>query len=76
MLDCAMAEINEIYSEVLVPSERWREAEALEPIHSREVLGQRAMIFENIPRNELVKFGELRCPSITDLFVAKMADPS
>ena len=72
VLDCPMDAVSEIYAEVVVPPERWRQAEAMEPIHSREVLGQKAMIFENIPRNELTALGELHSPSVADLFVAKM----
>ena len=74
VLDCAMDDVSEIYAEVVVPPERWRQAEAMEPIHSREVLGQKAMIFENIPRNELTALGELHSPSVADLFVAKMRE--
>lgn len=74
VLDCPMDAVSEIYAEVIVPPERWRQAEAMEPIHSREVLGQKAMIFENIPRNELTALGELHSPSVADLFVAKMRE--
>ena len=52
--------------------EQWQDAEALEPIQIREVLARRAMIFENVPRNELTRLGELRTPNVTDLFVAKI----
>ena len=72
VLDCAMADVGEIYSEVLVPPEKWWDAEALKPIHKRDVSGHRAMIFENIPRNELINLGELHVPTVTDLFVAKI----
>lgn len=74
VLDCAMDEISDIYAEVLVSPNQWKEADALDPIHSREVLGQKAMIFENIPRDELEHFGELGSPSVADLFVAKMRE--
>ena len=76
VLDCAMDDISDIYSEVLVSPDRWKEADSLEPIHSRDVLGQKAMIFENIPRGELESFGELHVPSVADLFVAKMQGAS
>lgn len=76
VLDCAMDEISEIYAEVLVAPDQWKEADALDPIHSREMLGQKAMIFENIPSGELEKLGELHVPSVADLFVAKMQEAS
>jgi len=72
VLDCAMDEIDEIYGEVLVPPNNLQQANALAPIHSRDILGQKAMIFENVPGEELKKLGELHAPSVADLFVAKM----
>jgi ABC-2 type transport system ATP-binding protein len=72
VLDCAMDELNEIYSEVLVPPNNLQRANALAPIHSRDILGQKAMIFENVPREELENLGEIHVPSVADLFVAKM----
>jgi ABC-2 type transport system ATP-binding protein len=72
VLDCRMDEIDEIYSEVLVPPNNLQRANALAPIHSRDMLGQKAMIFENVPREELKNLGDLHAPSVADLFVAKM----
>ena len=72
LLDCPMDEIGEIYSEVLVPPSNQQQANGLSPIHSRDILGQKAMIFENVPREELKNLGELHEPSVADLFVAKM----
>ena len=72
VLDCPMDEIDEIYSEVLVPSNNLQRANALAPIHSRDMLGQKAMIFENVPKEELKNLGELHAPNVADLFVAKM----
>ena len=72
VLDCPMDEIDEIYSEVLVPPVNLKQANALGPIHSRDILGQKAMIFENVPREELKTLGELHAPTVADLFVAKM----
>ncbi len=72
VLDCPMDEIDKIYSEVLVSPDNLQRANALAPIHSRDILGQQAMIFENVPREALQSFGELHAPSVADLFVAKM----
>jgi len=72
VFDCPMDEIDEIYSEVLVPPNNLQRANALAPIHSRDMLGQKAMIFENVPKVELKNLGELHAPSVADLFVAKM----
>lgn len=72
VLDCPMDEIDKIYSEVLVSPDNLQRANALAPIHSRDILGQQAMIFENVPREALQSLGELHAPSVADLFVAKM----
>ena len=72
VLDCSMDEIDGIYSEVLVPPNNLQRANALAPIHSRDMLGQKAMIFENVPKEELKNLGELHAPNVADLFVAKM----
>lgn len=72
VLDCAMDELDQVYAEVLVSPEQLSNASALNPIHSRDMLGQKAMIFENVPRGELAELGELHTPSVADLFVAKM----
>jgi ABC-2 type transport system ATP-binding protein len=72
VLDCAMDAISDTYSEVLVAPDQWKDAEALTPIHSRDMLGQKAMIFENAPRERLEALGAQHVPSVADLFVAKM----
>ncbi len=74
VLDCDMDEVGEIYAEILVSPERRAEAAQLGPIHTRDVLGRQAMIFENIPREELEELGEISTPSVADLFVAKMRE--
>ncbi len=74
VLDCAMEEVGEIFTEVRLAPEDLDAARALLPIYERELLGQKSMIFENIPRQELSALGELHTPSIADLFVAKMKE--
>ncbi len=72
VLDCAMDQLHDIYTEVLVAPEQTATAQALVPIHSRDILGKKAMIFENVPRQQLAELGEIHSPSVADLFVAKM----
>jgi ABC-2 type transport system ATP-binding protein len=55
-----------------VLSNNLQRASALAPIHTRDMLGQKVMIFENVPKKELKSIGELHAPSVADLFVAKM----
>jgi ABC-2 type transport system ATP-binding protein len=47
-------------------------ARTLQPFYEREVFGRVAMFFEGRSASELASFGEVRTPSIADLFVAKM----
>jgi ABC-2 type transport system ATP-binding protein len=72
VLDCPMDEINKIYSEVLVLPNSLQRANSMEPLHSRDILGRKAMIFENVPKERLENLGELYAPSVANLFVAKM----
>jgi ABC-2 type transport system ATP-binding protein len=51
-------------------------ARALNPIHEREVFGRFGMTFDGRPAAELESLGELRTPSIADLFVAMMSKPA
>jgi ABC-2 type transport system ATP-binding protein len=39
------------------------------------VFGRSVMLFENVDRGQLAALGEVRTPSIADLFVAVMSNP-
>jgi ABC-2 type transport system ATP-binding protein len=67
-----MEELPGMYSEVLVSPENIEQALKYSPIHSREILGKRSMIFEDVSADMLGNFGEVHTPSVADLFVAKM----
>ena len=47
-------------------------AEALEPVGQRAILGGRAFIFEDVQRRKLAQLGELKTPTLADLFIAKV----
>jgi ABC-2 type transport system ATP-binding protein len=72
VLDSAMDDLPKRYAQVLVEPEQVSLAEAFQPIHVREMLGRKSMIFENIDQATLAPLGELHVPSVADLFVAKM----
>lgn len=74
VLDAPMADLADTYTEVMVSPEHRAEAEALNPIHKRELLGKKSYTFEGVPREQLSRFGELHTPTVADLFVAKMKD--
>jgi ABC-2 type transport system ATP-binding protein len=60
------------FVQVIVKPEQAARARELRPFHEREVFGRVAMIFEGRAASELASLGEIRTPSIADLFVAKM----
>lgn len=74
VLDAAMADLAETYTEVTVSPEHRARADALQPIHVRELLGKKCYTFEGVPRATLQELGELHTPTVADLFVAKMKD--
>jgi len=67
---CSMEEFETRYSEVTLNPDRLAAARALKPIHERQMLGRSVLIFDRANRDELAALGEVRTPSIADLFVA------
>ena len=59
--------------EVMVHPDHLTAAEALKPIHARHMFGRSILLFDSPNREELARLGEIRTPSIADLFVAVMA---
>jgi ABC-2 type transport system ATP-binding protein len=74
VLDCSMEEFESRYLEVMVRPEQVAAARALKPIHERQVLGRSILLFDRVEREQLAALGEVRSPSIADLFVAVMGD--
>jgi ABC-2 type transport system ATP-binding protein len=70
VLDCRMDDFEQRYAEVMVPSAQVQAARALNPIHERQVFGRSVMLFERVDRDRLAALGEVRSPSIADVFVA------
>jgi ABC-2 type transport system ATP-binding protein len=67
-----MEQLPERYIELHAVGEAANQADALKPLGQRTILGGRAFIFEDVPREKLRELGELKTPSIADLFVAKL----
>jgi ABC-2 type transport system ATP-binding protein len=72
VLRCSMEEIESRYTEVMVHPGQAAAARALAPIHERQVFGRSILLFEDADREQLAALGEVRAPSIADLFVAVM----
>jgi len=79
VLSCSMEEFESRYREVMVHPERVAAARALQPMHERQVLGRSIMLFDHganqkLDRQQLAALGDVRTPSISDLFIAVMGD--
>ena len=72
VLDLSMEMLEQRFTEVLVAPDRADEARKLGPIHEREVFGKRLFIYDGVDRARVAPFGEVRTPSVSDLFVATM----
>jgi ABC-2 type transport system ATP-binding protein len=68
-LECSMEEFDARYLEVMVNPEQLEAARALKPMHERPVFGRSVLLFDNVARELLAPLGEVRRPSIADLFV-------
>jgi ABC-2 type transport system ATP-binding protein len=67
---CNMEEFESRYAEVVVKPDRLEAARALRPMHERLVLGRSILLFDRVDHQQLAALGEVRTPSIADLFVA------
>ena len=74
VLNCNMAEFESRYLEVMVNPEHLAAARAFKPIHERQVFGRSILLFDRVDRQQLAALGDVRTPSIADLFVAVMGD--
>jgi ABC-2 type transport system ATP-binding protein len=74
VLDTPMELIGERYTQLIVKPDNLAAARALRPFCERTVFGRTALFYENVPREELAKLGELGTPSVADLFVARMQE--
>src|SRR5881296_3658188 len=76
VLECSMEEFESRYAEVMVHPDHVDGARSLKTLHERQVFSRSVMLFENADRGQLAALGDVRTPSIADLFVAVMSPPS
>src|SRR6202521_4053164 len=73
VFDCSMEELESRYLEVMVHPEQAAAARALKPMNERQVLGRSILLFDlkldHGDRQQLAALGDVRTPSIADLFV-------
>jgi ABC-2 type transport system ATP-binding protein len=63
------------YAELAAAPEHLDFARALKPLHERQLFGRSYLIFDGVERQKLATLGEVRTPSLADLFVATMGPP-
>ena len=73
-LDSSMNNFADRYFEVVVDPDKLTAADTLEPIYTRELLGKKTYMFEDVPLQQLEPLGEVLTPTVADLFVAKMKE--
>jgi ABC-2 type transport system ATP-binding protein len=86
--ECSMEELESRYLEVTVHPEKVAAARALRPMHERQAIGRSILLFDlkfdrtlnGVDRQQLAgllpSLGDVRTPSIADLFVAVMGNQS
>lgn len=73
-LDSSMDNLADRYFEVVVDPDKLTAADRLDPIYTRELLGKKTYMFEDVPLQQLEPLGKVLTPTVADLFVAKMKE--
>jgi ABC-2 type transport system ATP-binding protein len=70
VLSCSMEAFEERYAELTVNPDKVAAARAMKPMYERQGFGRTVFLFYRADRAALGALGEVRTPSISDLFVA------
>jgi ABC-2 type transport system ATP-binding protein len=73
---CSMEDFDTRYLELLVNPGHLEAARALKPIQERQIFGRTILLFDRVPREQLAPLGDLRTPTIADVFVAFVGQPN
>ena len=74
VFNCSMEDFESRYLELMVNPEQVAAARALRPMHERQALGRSILLFDSVNRQQLAPLGDVRTPSIADLFVAVLGN--
>jgi len=74
LLCSSMDALSDTYVELQASGEGAQKARGLGPITESEMFGKSVMLFEGVSRENLEGLGEIRVPSVADLFVAKIKE--
>ena len=69
----SMDDIESRFQEVFVHPDKLAAARALNPIAERQGVGHSVLLFEGADRQKLAGMGDMRTPSLADLFLAVMS---
>ena len=72
VLNTSMESLGERFAQLIPAAGNVERARALKPFWEREIFGRVAMLFDGRNPQELAALGEVRAPSVADLFVAMM----
>ncbi|HEU4780917.1 MAG TPA: ABC transporter ATP-binding protein [Steroidobacteraceae bacterium] len=72
VLNTPMENLGERFMQLIPAAGNVDRARALKPFWEREIFGRVAMLFDGRNADELAPLGEIRAPSVADLFVAMM----
>lgn len=72
VLSKSMEDIEQQFVQLNAVGDSAAKAEGIPHLGSQSILGGKAVIYEGIDRESLAPLGELRTPSVSDLFVAMM----
>ncbi len=67
---CSMEDFDTRYLELIVNPGQLPAARALKPIQERQTFGRSILLYDRVPREQLAPLGDLRTPTIADVFVA------
>jgi ABC-2 type transport system ATP-binding protein len=73
VFSCTMEDFETRYREVTITPDHLAAARALKPMNERQALGRSILLFDRIDQQQLAALGEVRTPSLADLFVAVLS---
>jgi ABC-2 type transport system ATP-binding protein len=72
VLNTDMEAMGDRFAEVMVSADKAAIARQLNPLDERQVFGKSIFLFDGADQSRLAELGEIRRPSVSDLFVATM----
>jgi ABC-2 type transport system ATP-binding protein len=72
-LDLSMEDFRERFTCVNASGDKAKQLAGMNPIYQKNTLGQTQFLFENIDKDQLKTLTNLRTPSVSDVFIAKVS---